>query len=513
MNTTLRAVDPTSLKSGPEFRGQYLILPAGWSAPIGIALRRHAFGSLDILTGPHLSVVTARHDKTNVCVIGEIIAPDAPGLGNEAVGTRLAERGRSLTDLIDAAASMSGRFVVLYDGPDGRYAFNDACGFRQIFHGWAKDELILTSSPGLFFRLIGSPPELAPGVRRLMSSQDFQRSEHAWYGDRFFDERLGKVLPNHVLDLEIGSSQRSNRQIKSAASSTPELVRRAAAILRGTYEGLARRYDLVQAVTAGWDSRVLLAASLPWASSIRYFVFDEPTGHSADAEVAGRLGHRLGLSLETAMRPPLSESFLERFRAEFPFPREIGTLRNVQWQYDQPVTGRMRVNVNGNGGEIGRCFFGAYGGPVSTHLLSTLSGYGTRYDVIVDALKKWKLSAWDDARRQNVSMLDLFYWEQRMGNWGALGAQEMDLAVEQVSPFDNHELLGVMLSVPAAVRNGPDYHLFRMICEVLAPEVLAEPINPDTSRTLTRIRSNVGLRYIVQASVQSLKALRSGFRN
>jgi len=142
-------------------------------------------------------------------------------------------------------------------------------------------------------------------------------------------------------------------------------------------------------------------------------------------------------------------------------------------------------------------------------MLLRYSGYGYESPVIERAIREWLADTRAFARQQRISILDLFYWEQRLGNWGALGMAEMDIAIEQISPYDNGELLGLMLAAPAALRKGPRYQLFERICRVLAPETLGEPINPDDSRLMSRIRANAGLRYVVQAAHQTMRGLRS----
>ena len=79
---------------------------------------------------------------------------------------------------------------------------------------------------------------------------------------------------------------------------------------------------------------------------------------------------------------------------------------------------------------------------------------------------------------------DLFYWEQRMGNWGARAPYERDIALTEISPFNNYDLLLSGLSVPRNKRKSPDYAFFKDVLTETRPEMLEYPINPDPVKTL-----------------------------
>jgi len=495
--------------SGIPYRRQYLIVPREVRVPPHPSLAAHAFAGHEIHVGADLSLSTAIRGDTHVAVLGEAIDPTRPDRDNRAIADSLAQSADA-ADLQASAFRLAGRFVVFARIRGRNICFADACGFRRVYHGRIAERVIATSSPRLYFDILGAPVEIDAETRRLMASHLFQASEWAWYGASYFDPRLKVLLPNHGLDLESGHASRSTRTIIPQPMPIDTLVERAAKLLRGTFDGLQRRFRLTQAITAGWDSRLLLAASLPWKSEIHYFVFDEPGQPvGMDARVALALGKRAGIAVERIERPDLDPAFVAAYDQDWLMPRHISTLRNIQYHARRPAGDRPWLNVNGNAGEIGRCFFGAYGGPVWADMLLRYSGYGYESPVIERAIREWLADTRAFARQQRISILDLFYWEQRLGNWGALGMAEMDIAIEQISPYDNGELLGLMLAAPAALRKGPRYQLFERICRVLAPETLGEPINPDDSRLMSRIRANAGLRYVVQAAHQTMRGLRS----
>ena len=82
------------------------------------------------------------------------------------------------------------------------------------------------------------------------------------------------------------------------------------------------------------------------------------------------------------------------------------------------------------------------------------------------------------ARDYGFKILDLFCWEQRMGNWQAMSQTEWDIVQEVFTPFNCRELLTTLLAVDLKFRKEPNYRLYREIINTLWNDVLSEPINP-----------------------------------
>ena len=79
-------------------------------------------------------------------------------------------------------------------------------------------------------------------------------------------------------------------------------------------------------------------------------------------------------------------------------------------------------------------------------------------------------------------MFDLFYWEHRMGSWQAQSQLEWDIVQEVYSPFNHRGLLELMLSISTNLRSAPNYSLYKMIIQLLWPEVMRQPLNPATTK-------------------------------
>ena len=107
-------------------------------------------------------------------------------------------------------------------------------------------------------------------------------------------------------------------------------------------------------------------------------------------------------------------------------------------------------------------------------------GLPSEHEFALDALDRW-LSGADHS---GVDTLDLLYWENREGNWAAMGQSEWDLVQEAFVPFNCRLFLANALSVPEALRVMPSYTLEERLTRHLKPEVLSEPINSPYRHTL-----------------------------
>ena len=85
------------------------------------------------------------------------------------------------------------------------------------------------------------------------------------------------------------------------------------------------------------------------------------------------------------------------------------------------------------------------------------------------------------AEQSGINPLTLLFWEQKLGNWGAIVNSESDIAIEELDPYVSHLLYELFLSVDekyARYDEKPCCVLFRKMIEQMWPELMKWPINP-----------------------------------
>jgi hypothetical protein len=136
------------------------------------------------------------------------------------------------------------------------------------------------------------------------------------------------------------------------------------------------------------------------------------------------------------------------------------------------------VRICGFGGEIGRCRVGSTKRRIDANILRYLFGYAGKSEYVNHAIDTWLENAIGYSEEYNISLLDLFYWEQQMGNWGSQYPLEQDIAIEEFCPWYNKNVLLSIMRLDPKVRSFFKSRFHHNLIKHLWPEALSEPINP-----------------------------------
>jgi hypothetical protein len=463
-------------KNEDLYKNQYLIV----SKKLSYAhdLKASSFGKLTVYSHPSLNLSSARNGSTEVLLLGYIINPLMPQDSDSDIIRNLAKIGSTKELFFREAQSFSGRFILIYKNTSDCVALTDACALKQLYYAFIDDETVLTSSPKMFLDFFDFDLVSSRLKQDFINLKEYSINECAWLGDNSIDDRLMKVLPNHYLDV-------ANRKVQRLPIYGDEILREAdileysCNILKGTFDAITGRYRLIQPLTAGWDTRMLLAASRDFTESIKYYVFDFANTDSRhpDVWVSRALAERLCLDFSIIRPMDLHGDFLTIFRREHVLPRILPETTFTQHHFYNSYTSDV-INVSGNGAEIVRCFYGHTNRKIDANSLATFSRYPRKNKYVNQQIRLWLDDAEKYSAEYGIPMLDLFYWEQRMGNWAALYHFEEDIAINEFSPFNNKNLLLNMLKTRPQRRISPKYKFFDNLIRYLWKETLAEPINP-----------------------------------
>jgi len=401
----------------------------------------------------------------------------------------------SFKDLLKATREYAGRFVLVYSDRLSARLLHDAGGLRQVYYARRMNGLWCGSQPSILAKFLNLERSGDAALKEFYESRQFISGHKAWVGDGTVYDEVKHLMPNHYLDLVTGENHRYWPDEKMEEISIDEAVEAGTRYLKGFLACASERCGLMQAVTAGWDSRVLLAASRSRRNEIFYFINKHKhlTNKSPDVRVPRKLLGELGLEFHVIeYSDVVDEGFRTTFGENVTLGREtlLAVIYNVYYKQFPD-----KMIVNGDVSAITRNYFERRK-DVSGAILAALAGYrGLAYPT--RECSKWLKESRDIARNSNIDVLDLFYWEQRVGNWGALGPAETDISVEEFSPFNCRSLLVALLSVDRKHRDKYSNRLYREMIKRMWGETLREPINP--SRRLQLIRVLKALRLFTIA--------------
>ena len=466
------------------YAGQFLLGPRkpeglyGWqSYPLAV--------DLHLTAHPSLTITRVTHGAKSLTSIGVLLDPSAPDADDREILEALFERFTSLDALIESTVRLGGRWAIVAVGDGQRHLFNDALGLRQAFHTpegapsrWALSQPGLAIALDLF--------QLTPDRAALdfLDSYEFRSHlEYRWPASASPFNELKRLLPNHVLDLSNGAVRRYWPCARLEQKEPERVVDEVRHLLEGQVRAAQRRFDLLVAVTAGIDSRLVLAACRDLRERVGFVTVRQSrmADDNPDLHVPARLLSQLGLKHDIVRAPvSMSPDFSRTFkRNAFMAHDHYGADAEAILSRFQ----RRKAVITGSGAEIGRCSFRsdlpfAEWRRITPSHLARLQRMGNQ------GFALQHFAAWlsESRERRNVKLLDLFEWEQGHGSWLAATQLEFDIAWREIiTPYNCRALLLALLSVPERFRQAPNYTLFRMLIKELWPEVLCEPINPGQS--------------------------------
>ena len=320
-----------------------------------------------------------------------------------------------------------------------------------------------------------------------------------FFNGRNKKKKVKHLKGNHLLNLNTKTETRFFPFEAPVQRSLNEAAEEAAAMLKGYIRAASSRYKLAIPVTAGYDSRVLLGASLE--EDCRYFVFKHRTlhDHHPDIVVPNQLIKGTGKKLDILTYKKEVTPEFERIHQQsidFYRPDQTAIIFNGYLElYDFMV-------LNGNVAEIARNFYGNFKNLQGKDLAYFTSSES--YPYAVKVYDDWLSKSQSIFRTHQYHTIDMFYWEERMGNWAAKGKTEALLGTEMFSPFNSRKLISLLLSVDRRNRETQVNKLFNQILLNFSSELLNEPINPDRKTKLIilmrkfgvyNLYRNLGLKY------------------
>ncbi len=463
------------------YRNQYLITNATETRPCLVGAQESRFGPWKVFCFAPLQSYRAAGSGFEAMLLGLVVDPLHPERDMQQVLDHLVDLPAMTREAVaERIEHLTGRFVLLARIGQDTHLWGDCCHLRQILYGSFGSIRCVGSSEKLLLEHAGAELSMGADKRAFMASSRFQKNDLAWVGATGQDDRVMRLMPNHRLSLPSLQAQREAfySKLPDGVGET-EVLDLAEVTLRGLFAALVDRYSLIVALTAGWDSRLLMAASLPMKDRISFFTFCRSGDRSSvgDGEVAEQLAARFGLDYERIAPAPVTPEFKAAISQEQLFLRVVPKTANIQYHLTRKDRDRI-INVNGNGAEVARCFYGRPGGPHSFGRVSRYLGLTPRDPFVQASLWPWYREAQEVAQRTDVRVNDLAYWEQRMGVWGAAMPFEQDIAIEEISPFNNTRLLLSLLTVPERARSGPHYPLFGRLLKRMEPAAAEIAINP-----------------------------------
>ena len=485
-------LDPSLLTS------QYLlarvpgVVPDGW--------RRQALGEWVLVTAPDLPALPLADEvgKPLGWVVGHPVDPDA---GAIVAGTiRLSFAATSATDLMRALDEelhrLGGRWAALVVQPRP-LALPDGYGSLPVLYAPALETV--TSSPFLLARSEALPAdsELVDVMRVYETGLTFGLGTTPLAG-------VELLAPNHGLDLRTWTAARVWPREPLEPIGLAEAVERVAASFEATIAAAVRLGNAHDGLTAGGDTRMIVACARAHVDRIDFFTvpFPDLTGRT-DARWAPRIARQFGLSHRVLPWQPPGSDEVKRFM--YRTGCLVGERRGRLAGPTYALLGADGPYVSGVNGCIARGADWKRGDRADTVIPARdlpRRLYLPEHPELVRRAETWHASR---PAMHKLDMLTLLQIEGFDTAWGGqIAGAYVDAATVTLYPYGNRDVIEAFLRVPWADRW--DDRVRRGVIASRWPELLELPFNQPSLRVAAEHR---GRRWAGRARAAVRKAGRA----
>lgn len=451
---------------------------------------------------PDLEITQEKYGDNELTLLGYFIDPYSPDRSNKEILLNLLQNQKGMDSLFEQTSKLSGRWIIISNSNTETIIFNDPGGLRSVYYTAPQIEpLCCASQPGLIARIFNYQYS-NNGVTQFLNSTYYKNTKEYWWpsGSSLYDE-INHLIPNHFLHLQNRRTRRFWPRESIKPISFRDGVERASLLLKKNIESASNRFDLAMTITAGIDTRTLLAGTKDISSNIYYYTLKYWGLHnnSPDIKIPKKLLSSLGIHHHVI---DCSQNMDYEFRRIY--------MKNVDKAHEAwgniafgLLKGypEQKICIKGNASEIARCRYYRYAYPkvMDGRILAKFAGMN-RNNLAIAQFEKWLKTSKTAADDCYIDILDLFHWEHKVGSWQAMSQLEWDIVQEVYTPFNNRELLSILLSVNSRHRQAPRFRLHEAIIRNLWPDVLKEPINPQLFKYT--------LRPILATSLKKLSLMR-----
>lgn len=440
-------------------------LPEGWRVRsiAGWSLATHAALS------PVVELRTAAGDAIG-WMLGLAISEDGSPFSDVTTAPSLQE--------IDTDDCAFERFVY---GHGGRFLAILAAGPRPRVYLDPVGSMSAVYVPAL--GMVAATPSLVPDVRGLEYNdaliREFSLTTRSGVFPFGLTARRGvhRLLPNFFLDLTSWTTHRHWPHAPIEEDQDPaEAVALTSRILKRHVSALAATYPLRCGLTAGMDTRMMLAHTREYLDRTVFLtrVIPDQSGQ-LDLAIARVLASRFGLNHQVLPYCEPSERALHQWRFRGGF--SLGEMRGWRSSESYAQVGPLRVEMVGLVATLGRCTSywrkSGYGeNPMTPDLMVRVLGEPAM-PAVLELAARWLHEL---PQSRTMTVLDLLFIEQHLGCWGGvLPYAEASYSPLRLYPFTHRDILTAFLRLPDRYRIAR-----RFPTDLIAaqwPELLRVPFN------------------------------------
>lgn len=411
----------------------------------------------------------------SLILLGFLIDPYDYKASDEEILENIIDNICDFENLYKKTLSLGGRWVLIYKDQEDFNILTDPSGLRQVCYN--SEDKIIGSNPAIINYIKTQEKRSDKDYHTYINSKFYRINEMEWYGDNTHYKNIKKLLPNSYLDLKIFKTSYFWADIDK--KSYEENTKIVSELLKNQLKAIDKREGVkIQSLTAGYDSRVIFAASEAAGCDFDFFLstMNIIGEDHADIQIAKKILADYGKNFNLIDNlESLDGDFIKFLQKSVAGTQILPKTLTIQHFYKKDED---FIHVSGNNSAVCKAYYKNSSSENGKDVAKVV-GIPKNLTIFNDEFDKWVKERKDFAKDKDIDLMKLFYWEMRMPNWGVQYQQEADIAMEEFVPFNNREIILRLLEM---TKIKPYTEVFDDIIAYLDPKLLSYPINPRSKK-------------------------------
>jgi len=450
------------------FKNQYLL--TNKKIPTQKDTTKINIGEFNLYFGNDIESYTIKKNKKKIILLGYTFH-----CHNNLSEQELIEHLSTLNneERLDEIDSWCGHFVLIISDKEIKI-YNDACASFKVFYGHQDDIKVLGSDPKIINKFFNFQEDIST-QKSIFYQSDFFKKNSTKIGHDTRFKNLYQLVSNHCLNFKENKSERIFPRVRREEITQKEAGDKLIPIFHHLIALIEKRHTIYASLTAGYDSRMLMAATKNISSKINYYTFKLPNDNKkkADYLLPRKITTDLGLKYSFVNIKEISENIKNKILASYDLPK----LRPFE-QYRDIFAQNKKENILlvGFVSEIAKNYLERVSVKSGKDIVRAVHLPDNQY--LEKYYENWLNSNGKVISNLNYELLDFIHWEQDITNFAGQNTYYAHHYIRLFSIFNSREILKTMLAVPIEDRDGKNPIFFKYLINKMWPELMRYPFNP-----------------------------------
>ena len=376
-------------------------------------------------------------------------------------------------ELLDEIDLWCGHFVLFVANKNFKI-YNDACASFKVFYGEQDNSKVIGSDPRIIREFFNFEEDKDPDKLRFYKSEYFRKNNTKIGHDSRFKD-LYQLVSNHCLNIKNNTSERifprKKRKVLSQEVAGDKLIN----IFNHLTCLIEKKHTVYSSLTAGYDSRLLMAATKNISNKVNYYTFKLPNQKEdyIDYTLPKKITSDLGLNYSFIYIKELPENIKDNILTSYDFPK----LRPFEQYRDIfPRNKKENILLVGFVSEVAKNYLERVKVKNGKDVVRAIHSPDNKY--LENYYQKWLNKNQKNIKSYGYEVLDFIHWEQDITNFAGQNTFYAHHYVNLFSIFNSREIMKIMLAVRPKLRDGKDTFFFKYLINEMWPELLNYPFNP-----------------------------------